>query len=67
MTYNMERATLLAKLAALERYQLVYTLSLPPIWNLLINMLRPIDIISLAIAIQGIIQPRKEQVPFYMK
>jgi hypothetical protein len=63
----MERATLLAKLAALERYQLVYTLSLPPIWNLLINMLRPMDIVSLAIATQGIVQPRKEQVPFYMK
>ena len=42
-------------------------MSLTPIWKLLIDMLRPMDFVSLAIVTKFRVQPTNEQMRFYMK
>jgi hypothetical protein len=62
----MENATLSARLSVVLRNKPVHTMMLSPIWNLLIVMLRPMDIVSLARATIFRVRPAKEEVD-YMK
>jgi hypothetical protein len=64
---NMENATLSARLSVVGCNKWVHTMSQAPIWNLLIDMLRPMDIVSLAIATKFHVRPTNEQMRFYMK
>jgi hypothetical protein len=63
----MENDTLSARLSVLACYQPVYTMRIHLVWNVLIAFLRPMDIVSLAIATMFLVRPRDDQRTFYMK
>jgi hypothetical protein len=57
----MENDILSAKLSVLACYQPVHTMRIHLIWSVLIDMLRPMDIVSLAIATMFLVRPRDDQ------
>jgi len=65
--HQMENDTLSARDFAVQRNRWVHYMRQPPIWNFLITMLRPMDIVSLAIATRFCVRPRDEQMPDNMK
>ena len=61
----MDRGTLSAKLSALSNHRLV-TIKHTPLWEMLLRMLRPTDILSLAKATMLCLRPTRRQMNKYM-